>query len=248
MATASTALLVVAAFGVSAAAGESASPLGAVTVDTADASYLVRRWDRLHVAAAAESVSFFGVPPWLETPKSWESVLAPPDEPGGRFVMEGRLIGADGRTGMPGVKMFAYHADRDGLYARAARHYARLAGVLTTDGRGRYRIVSALPGSYGGAPHVHLEAWGPDLPLRVWTVSLYRGPKEKPDSLWGRMSVHPGPVHTKPQPGDDRPGHLEANVTRAASGAFQAQCDVYWDIGVKAAAHDDSTRRGLIVR
>ena len=197
-------------------------------------------------AAAAESASFLGAPPWLKTPKSWESVLAPPDEPGGRFVMEGRLIGPDGRSGMPGVKVFAYHADREGLYAREARHYMRLAGVLTTDAQGRYRIISALPGGYGGPPHVHFEAWGPGLPLRLWYVNLYRGPKEKPDSLWGRMSVKSGSVHTKPQPGDERAGHAEANVRRVASSVFRARCDLFWGHGVQAPAHDDSTRRGLI--
>jgi len=196
-------------------------------------------------AGAAENASFFGAPPWLETPKSWESVLARPDEPGGRFVMEGRLIGPDGKSGMPGVKMFAYHADHDGLYEREARHYVRLAGVLTTDARGRYRIISALPGGYGPPPHVHFEAWGSGLPLHLWSVNLYRGPKEKPDSLWGRISVKPYPVHTKPQPGDERVGHAEANVTRVASGVFRAHADLYWEHGFQAPAHDDSTRRGL---
>src|SRR5438128_883878 len=68
-------------------------------------------------AAAALPSSFLGTPPWLETPKGWEAVLAPPDEPGGRFIMEGRLLGPGGKTGMPGVKLFVYHADRDGKYA-----------------------------------------------------------------------------------------------------------------------------------
>jgi hypothetical protein len=122
----------------------------------------------------------------------------------------------------------------------------RLAGVLTTDARGRYRIMSALPGGYGPAPHVHFEAWGRGLPLHLWYVNLYRGPREEPDSLWGRMSVHPyGPVHTKPQPGDERVGRQEANVTRDASGVFRARCDLYWDRGFEAPAHDDSSRRGL---
>jgi hypothetical protein len=196
-------------------------------------------------AAAAENGSQVGPPPWLETPKGWGAVLAPPDEPGGRFVMEGRLLGPNAKTGMPGVKLFAYHADHAGLYAKASGQYMRLAGVLTTDARGRYRIVSALPGSYGVPPHVHFEAWGPGLPLRLWYVNLYRGPKEKPDSSWGRMGVHSGSVHTKPEPGDERFGRQEAIVTRFPSGVFYAHCDLYWDWGVKAPAHDDSTRRGL---
>lgn len=197
-------------------------------------------------AAATENPSLVGTPPWLATPKGWEAVLAPPGEPGGRFVMEGRLLEPDGRTGMPGIKLYAYHADHAGLYAKSGAPYMRLAGVLTTDAGGRYRIVTTLPGSYTGPPHVHLEAWGPGRPLHSWYVDLYRGPTEKPDSLWGRMSVRAGAVHTKPQPGDDRVGRLEASVTRVASGAFHARCDIYWGFGFEASARDDSTRRGLV--
>ena len=107
--------------------------------------------------------------------------------------MEGRLLGPDGKTGMAGIKMFVYHADRDGEYARGSERYMRLAGVLSTDANGRYRLVSTLPGQYAGPPHVHFEAWGPGLPLRLWFVNLYRGSKGKPDSLWGRMDVRDGP-------------------------------------------------------
>src|SRR2546426_164873 len=65
---------------------------------------------------AAGPPGLVGTPPWLETPKGWQAVLAPPNEPGGHFVLEGRLLQADGKTGMPGVTMFAYHADQNGLY------------------------------------------------------------------------------------------------------------------------------------
>src|SRR6266487_2447394 len=33
------------------------------------------------------------VAPWLRSPTGWEAHLAPPEEPGGRFVMEGRVLG-----------------------------------------------------------------------------------------------------------------------------------------------------------
>jgi hypothetical protein len=198
-------------------------------------------------AAAANASSFLGTPPWLETPKGWEAVLAPPDEPGGRFVMEGRLLGPGGKSGMPGVKMFVYHADRDGLYAKENGLYMRLAGVLLTDAQGRYRVISALPGQYGGPPHVHFEAWGPGLPLRTWFVNLYRGPKEKPDSLWGRMGVRYRPLRTYPYLDEFRHRVApEADVMRVARGVFHTRCDLYWDGGFEASAHDDSTRRGLV--
>ena len=135
--------------------------------------------------------------------------------------MDGRLIGPDGKTGMPGIKMCVYHADRDGLYAREPKRYMRLAGVLTTEVQGRYRIVSALPGQYAGPPHVHFEARRPGL-LRLWFVNLYRGPKEKPDSVWGCMGVRSGSLRTNPP---------EVYVTRVAKGVFHAKCDLYWERG-----------------
>ena len=38
----------------------------------------------------------------------------------------------------------------------------------------------------------------------------------------------------------------EADVMRVARGVFHARCDLYWDSGFEASAHDDSTRRGLV--
>jgi hypothetical protein len=187
------------------------------------------------------------VAPWLATPKSWEADLAPPDEPGGRFVMEGRLLGPDGKTPMSRITMFVYHADHDGLYARKGERFMRLAGVLKTDAHGRYRVRSALPGQYGGPPHVHFDAWGPGAPLHLWFVNLYRGPKEKPDSLWGRMGVRHGPLPTGELDEIDRrhPPPPMALVTRDTHGVFHARCDLYWDRGFVAPARDDSVRRGL---
>ena len=191
----------------------------------------------LSVGAVVGDVPGTHVAPWLKAPKSWEANLAPPNEPGGQFVMEGRLLGPGGKTPMRGVKLFVYHADRDGLYARKGEQYMRLVGVLRTDARGRYRVRSALPGQYGGPPHVHFEAWGPDLPLHLWFVNLYRDPKERPDSSWGRMGVSHGQLRIHPP---------EAIVTRDALGVFHAHCDLYWDRGFVASAHDDSTRRGIV--
>ena len=114
----------------------------------------------------------------------------------------------------------------------------RLAGVLTTDVQGKYRIISTLPGSYGtGPPHIHFEAWGPGLRLRLWAVNLFRAPGQRPDSLWGSM------IESASQRYRFRAG---AEVTRIASGVFHARNDLYWDRGFEASAHGDSTRRGLL--
>jgi hypothetical protein len=187
--------------------------------------------------AGAEDASWIGVPPWLARPKGPEATLAPPEEPGGRFVMQGRLLGPGGKTGMPNMKMFVYHADHAGQYAKDNRHFMRLAGVLSTDSQGRYQVVSVLPGGYGFAPHVHFEAWGPGRGLRAWSVDLYRGIFAREDSSWNGMKVR--------HPGD--PGQFHADVIRDWHGNFRAQYDLLWDDGFRAPAHLDSMRRGLVV-
>lgn len=81
-------------------------------------------------------------------------VLAPPGEPGERFELEGRVLARSG-NGLPGVRIYAYHADAHGLYGK---RYPRLAGVLRTDASGHFRLRTVFPGSYGGyAAHVHFE-------------------------------------------------------------------------------------------
>ena len=81
-------------------------------------------------AAAAGDSSLIGTPPWLESSKGWEAVLAPLDEPGGRFIMEGRLLGPDGKTGIPGMTMFAHHAD---CARRLAPGHSDASGSETID-------------------------------------------------------------------------------------------------------------------
>jgi len=160
-------------------------------------------------------------------------MLAPLEERGGRFVMEGRVLGARDSVPMAGITVYVYHADRKGEYGEP---YPRLAGVLRTDAEGRFRVWSVLPGQYEGAPHIHFEAWGPGLPLRTWFVNLYMGPGEKADSTWGRM------VRTRRRTLDaDRP---ETFVTRDTKGVFHARYDLRWSRAFTPLAELDSLRRG----
>jgi hypothetical protein len=175
-------------------------------------------------------------PPWSRPARGNEVDLAPRGEPGGRFVIEGRVL-ANGKP-LAGLTLYVYHADAKGLYAPKERPnaYPRLAGVLRTDTQGRYRVLSVLPGQYEGPPHVHFEAWGPDLPARGWFVNLSMAPGEKPDPAWGRMA-----------PGGRMlldPGR-ETFVTRDPRGVFHAHYALHWDRGFAMPAAFDSLRRGL---
>jgi protocatechuate 3,4-dioxygenase beta subunit len=153
--------------------------------------------------------------------------------------MEGRVL--DGRKAKPvrGLMLYVYHADRNGRYALDDGPHAhpRLAGLLRTDERGRYRVLSVLPGQYAGAPHIHFEAWGPQLPLSTWAVNLYMGPRQSADSTWGRMAVLRRLALD--------PDRRETFVTRDAHGVFHARYDLRLDQAFRAPAHLDSLRRGL---
>lgn len=95
--------------------------------------------------------------------------LAPASEPGEALRLSGTVRDADGRV-RPGIVVYAYHTDRDGLYpedphlrGEAARH-GRLRGWLRTDAEGRYEFRTIRPGGYLGRSvpqHVHMHVVEP---------------------------------------------------------------------------------------
>src|SRR5262245_49962614 len=118
------------------------------------------RHPRVHLRAIAAGVALVlmtaaaAPDPWKAEPKGPEATLSPAGEPGDPFEMYGTLRDQAGEP-LPNVKMFFYHADAKGRYALTTDAPMRLAAVLRTDAKGRYRIRSVFPGSYGYAPHVH---------------------------------------------------------------------------------------------
>jgi protocatechuate 3,4-dioxygenase, beta subunit len=99
----------------------------------------------------------------------WETRLAPEGEPGEPLVLEGVVRGVGGEP-VPGVIVYAYHTDAEGIYPRdsslggAARRHGRLRGWAKSDAEGRYRFVTVRPGSYPStriAQHVHLHVIEP---------------------------------------------------------------------------------------
>ena len=120
--------------------------------------------------------------PW-DTPVSWDIRLVARDEPGPRFEMSGRLLRPDS-TPAAGVKLYVYHADSKGWYARHTMEFNRVAGVLRTNARGEYRIRSVVPGMYDGPGHVHVEVWDGAHPRRGTTVTLSALPGTPPVPTW----------------------------------------------------------------
>src|SRR5687767_4582826 len=70
------------------------------------------------------------------------------DEPGAPLRLTGVLYAADGKTPLPGMRLFVYHTRADGLYGppgttpRDAVHQL----TVTTDRAGRYALHTIVPG------------------------------------------------------------------------------------------------------
>ena len=97
-------------------------------------------------------------------------VIAGPGEPGERLVVTGRVF--DGTTPIPGVSIYAFHADMKGLYEREGVQRGldpRLCGSMRTDASGHYWYETIRPGYYGGdnPSHVHYVVNAPKYKPRL---------------------------------------------------------------------------------
>ncbi len=186
------------------------------------------------VAAAPDSTH--NVYPWA-TPTSWDVTLIPKDEPGLPFGMTGRLFGLDSLPAA-GVKMYVYHADDRGWYARHAGELNRLAAVLRTDAAGRYRLHTILPGQYGGGyAHAHFEVWEGVHPARAIWVAFYRSKETPPIPGRGLTSWA------------DREWSANMGIlTVDSSGVYHCQHDIWMSAMVKTPASYDPMMDSLRAR
>ena len=116
-----------------------------------------------------------------QQPESWSIIIAEPDEPGQRMVVEGRVLKSDGETPIAGATVFVFHTDDEGYYSPSGMDEsdARLCGLMLTDDRGRYRFESVKPAHYatGGPPaHVHYRVWGPGLSRQSFSLNFEGDP------------------------------------------------------------------------
>lgn len=95
----------------------------------------------------------------------WQATIAGPDEPGEPLVISGTVYRADGTTPAPGVMLYVYHTNREGIYPRRGdetgngRRHGYLRSWLRTDEQGRYRFSTIRPASYPSRTepaHIHM--------------------------------------------------------------------------------------------
>jgi protocatechuate 3,4-dioxygenase beta subunit len=136
--------------------------------------------------AAAQDVEFLRALERAQAskPASIGSVsrIAPESEPGDPLVIDGRVFLADGRTPAPGITVFAYQTDRNGIYdvREAGPHSWRLKGWAITDRDGRFQFRTIRPASYPNAnipQHVHLNLEGPSQPRYSTELQFDDDPK-----------------------------------------------------------------------
>lgn len=110
----------------------------------------------------------------------WDLRIAGPDEPGEPLVIEGTVYRADGETPAPGVILYLYHTNAEGVYPKRGdeegngRRHGYLRGWLRTNEAGRYRFTTIRPAPYPGrdeAAHIHVTVKEPEVP-EYWIDSF----------------------------------------------------------------------------
>lgn len=95
----------------------------------------------------------------------WQTRLADLSEKGDPLVISGTVFLPDGKTPAPGVLIYAYHTDTEGLYGRAGDEsgHGRFRGWMLTDERGGYRFRTIKPAPYPSRKtpaHIHYTLTG----------------------------------------------------------------------------------------
>lgn len=105
--------------------------------------------------------------------------LAGVGEAGVRLLVEGRILGSDCKP-LAGYALDVWQADASGTYYGGAADAFRLRGRIVSDGEGRYRFETVLPGRYGDAAgirpaHLHVKALSPNGGVLLTTQLYFAG-------------------------------------------------------------------------
>ena len=150
-----------------------------------------------------------------------EIVIPPEGEPGERLVIDGVVYQTDGVTPAPGVVLYAYHTNAEGVYPTRgdetgwARRHGYLRGWAKTDVHGRYRLQTIKPGPYPGRAdpaHIHLTIKEPDHREYWIDEILFDGDPRLTAALRNRL--------------EDRGGSGIVRLTRDDAGTWHGTRDV----------------------
>jgi protocatechuate 3,4-dioxygenase beta subunit len=152
---------------------------------------------------------------------SWTTTIAGADEPGEPMVITGTVYRPDGETPAPGILLYVYHTNAEGIYPTRgdeqgnARRHGYLRGWMRTDAAGRYRFTTIRPGTYPSRnepAHVHMTIKEPDR-AEHWVDSIVFADDPLVDADYRAEQ-------------DERGGSGIVALTRDEDGVWRGQRDV----------------------
>jgi len=127
----------------------------------------------------------------IEAPKelSWTTALTDDKEKGEPLIVTGTIYKPDGKTPAPGVCLYVYQTDSEGLYSRGSGNgngsrHGKLRGWMRTGIDGRYEFRTVKPGPYpgGGNPaHIHATLTGDKIEENYIEDFLFEGDQFLPN-------------------------------------------------------------------
>lgn len=96
---------------------------------------------------------------------SWATTIHTADEPGEPLTIRGTIYASDGKTPVPGVLLYVYHTNAEGVYPKRgdergnAQRHGYLRGWLLTNSDGQYHFQTIRPASYPNRrepAHIHM--------------------------------------------------------------------------------------------
>lgn len=88
-----------------------------------------------------------------------------------KMLVSGQVFLPDGKTPAPGIVVYAYHTNQQGIYPKrndgkpVGQWHGYLRGWVRTNANGEYRLYTCMPASYpnSSAPrHIHVHVKEPD--------------------------------------------------------------------------------------
>ena len=112
--------------------------------------------------------------------KSWKIRITAENEPGIPMIVAGKVVDEHGAA-IPGVKVYVYHTDADGLYQKKGPDGRslggfRLNGTMWTNAEGKFEFRTIRPAPYPGSKsgeHFHFKLTEGGIPDHFANIEFY---------------------------------------------------------------------------